>query len=327
MKRKILEVRDLGVEFKMDDGVVRAADHISFDLHEGEVLGVVGESGSGKSVTCLTLMGLLPKPPARVTSGSILFNDRDLLKLSEGDLRSIRGREISMIFQDPFTSLNPYLKISTQMMEVLETHTSLSSSEAESRCIQVLTQLGVPEPEMRFHSYPHQLSGGLKQRIMIGMSLLLQPKILIADEPTTALDVTIQAQILELLKEVNKKFGTAIILITHDLGVVAGLCDRVQVMYGGRIIEHGTADDVFYRTRHPYTRGLMGSIPSLETDPGARLKPIPGSPPDLTSLRDACAFAPRCDRAQEKCHQKRPAKEMIHAEHGFECYYPVELPK
>ncbi|MDB5038752.1 MAG: oligopeptide/dipeptide transporter, ATPase subunit [Bacteriovoracaceae bacterium] len=321
---KLLEVKDLGVEFKTDEGAVRAVDRVSFDLSEGEILGICGESGSGKSVTCLTLMGLLPKPPARVTSGSILFNGRDLLKITEAELRDIRGKDISMIFQDPFTSLNPYLKISTQMMEVLETHTNMKSREAEKRCLDVLNQLGVPEAEHRFNAYPHQLSGGLKQRVMIGMSLLLQPKILIADEPTTALDVTIQAQILELLKDINKKFGTAIILITHDLGVVAGLCDRIQVMYAGRIAEKGTTDDIFYRTRHPYTVGLMNSIPSLEIEPGARLNPIPGSPPDLTNIGDFCAFHYRCSRAEAPCRQKRPLLEHETADHGYECYFPYK---
>ncbi len=324
MKKKILEVNDLIVEFKTDDGIVRAADRISFDLAEGEVLGIVGESGSGKSVTCLTIMGLLPIPPARVVGGSIKFGDKDLLRISEAQMRDIRGRDISMIFQDPFTSLNPYLKISTQMLEVLETHTQIRGEEAEKRCLAVLEQLGIPDPKIRFNSYPHQLSGGLKQRIMIGMSLLLQPKILIADEPTTALDVTIQAQILDLLRDVNKRFGTAIIMITHDLGVVAGLCDRIQVMYGGRIIEQGLADDIFYRTKHPYTQGLMTSIPHLDTEPGARLTPIAGAPPDLTSLGDWCAFAPRCSRAQDICKSKRPPDEKVSDVHLYECYFPIE---
>lgn len=319
----LLEVRDLGVEFVTDEGVVRAVDRVSFNLAEGEVLGIVGESGSGKSVTNLAIMGLLPRPPARITSGEVLFNNRDLLKLSEKRLRAIRGKDISMIFQDPFTSLNPYLKISTQLMEVLQTHSPMTPAQARKRCLDILDSLGVPEPEIRFNSYPHQLSGGLKQRIMIAMSLLLEPKILIADEPTTALDVTIQAQILELLKEVNQRHGTAIIMVTHDLGVVAGLCDRVQVMYGGRIAERGTGDEIFYRTKHPYTRGLMESIPSVDIEPGARLKPIPGSPPDLTELGDYCAFSPRCPNAQDICRKSRPALTEAEAGHAFECYFPV----
>lgn len=320
----LLEVNDLGVEFQTDDGVVRAVDHVSFKLDEGEILGIVGESGSGKSVTCLALMGLLPRPPAKITSGEVLFNRRDLLKLSEARMRAIRGKDISMIFQDPFTSLNPYLKISTQLMEVLETHSTMTKVQARKRCLDVLDSLGVPEPEVRFNSYPHQLSGGLKQRIMIAMSLLLEPKVLIADEPTTALDVTIQAQILELLKDINKKHGTSIVLITHDLGVVADLCHRIQVMYGGRLAEQGTADDIFYRTKHPYTQGLLNSIPSLDVEPGARLKPIPGSPPDLTSIGDSCAFAPRCAKAQDICRTRRPKLEQSNAGHVFECHFPLE---
>ena len=325
MAGKILEVKDLTVEFHTDEGIVRAVDHVSYDLEEGEVLGIVGESGSGKSVGCLALMGLLPRPPAKITSGEILFQKRDLLKLSEARMRAIRGKDISMIFQDPFTSLNPYLKISTQLMEVLQTHSKMTATQARKRCLEVLEQLGVPEPEIRFNSYPHQLSGGLKQRIMIGMSLLLEPKILIADEPTTALDVTIQAQILDLLKEVNQKHGTAIILITHDLGVVAGLCNRIQVMYGGRLAERGKFDDIFYETRHPYTQGLLNSIPSLDIEPGSRLVPIPGSPPDLTQLGDFCAFSARCPKVQELCRKKRPTitHEDGASEHYYECYYPL----
>jgi len=329
----LLEVKDLGVEFQTDEGNIRAVDHVSFDLAEGEVLGIVGESRSGKSVTNLAIMGLLPMPPAKITSGQVLFNGRDLLKQSDARMRAIRGKDISMIFQDPFTSLNPYLKISTQLMEVLETHSHMTPQQARKRCLDVLDSLGVPEPEIRFNSYPHQLSGGLKQRIMIAMSLLLEPKILIADEPTTALDVTIQAQILELLKDINQKHGTSIILVTHDLGVVAGLCHRVQVMYGGRIAERGTADDIYYRTKHPYTRGLMESIPSVDIEPGARLKPIPGSPPDLTELGDFCAFVDRCNRVIDKCRQKRPSVTTVDGSqtggkapstHSFECYSPIE---
>lgn len=321
----LLQVKDLSIEFRTDEGTVRAVDNVSFNLREQEVLGIVGESGSGKSVTNLGIMGLLPMPPARITSGQVLFQQQDLLKLSEPKMRGIRGKDISMIFQDPFTSLNPYLKISTQLMEVLQVHSTMTPTEARRRCLEILEQLGVPEPEIRFDSYPHQLSGGLKQRIMIAMSLLLKPKILIADEPTTALDVTIQAQILELLKEINEKHGTSIILITHDMGVVAGLCDRVMVMYGGRIAEQGVADDIFYRTRHPYTRGLLESIPSVDIEPGARLKPIPGSPPDLTTLGDECAFAPRCQFAQSECRTKRPSLALESDTHSYECYFPVPV--
>jgi oligopeptide transport system ATP-binding protein len=320
----LLEVKDLSVEFHTDEGIVRAVDRVSFDLEEAEILGIVGESGSGKSVSCLALMGLLPMPPARISSGEILFQGKNLLKMSASKIRSMRGKDISMIFQDPFTSLNPYLKISTQLLEVLEIHSTMSATQARKRCLEVLEQLGVPEPDIRFDSYPHQLSGGLKQRMMIAMSLLLEPKVLIADEPTTALDVTIQAQILELLKEVNQKHGTSIILITHDMGVVAGLCERVQVMYGGRLAERGSTDDIFYHTKHPYTQGLLNSIPSLDLTPGSRLQPIVGSPPDLTKIGNFCAFAARCMRAQDTCKKERPRLESRHSTHFFECHFPLK---
>lgn len=319
----LLEVNDLSVEFHTDEGVVKAVDKLSYDLEQGEILGIVGESGSGKSVSCLSLMRLLPMPPAKVKSGSIKFNGQDLLDLSDGAMRRIRGKDITMIFQDPFTALNPYLKISTQLMEVLEIHSTMTQAQAKKRCIEILDQLGIPEPELRFNAYPHQLSGGLKQRVMIAMSLLLEPKILIADEPTTALDVTIQAQILDLLKQINKDHGTSIIMITHDLGVVAGLCDKIQVMYGGRLVEKGSAHDVFYRTHHPYTQGLLDSIPSLENKPGDRLNPIPGSPPDLTKIGDFCAFHPRCPKATDKCRQERPPLETAEGKHSFECHHPL----
>jgi oligopeptide transport system ATP-binding protein len=320
----LLEVKDLCVEFHTEDGVVRAVDRVSWELNEGEVLGVVGESGSGKSVSTLAVMGLLPMPPARIPHGQILFNGEDLLKKSQAEMRSIRGKEISMIFQDPFTSLNPYLKVSTQLMEVLETHSTMTKDQARKRCLEVLEQLGIPEPEIRFNSYPHQLSGGLKQRIMIAMGLLLKPKVLIADEPTTALDVTIQAQIMELLADINKESGTSIILITHDLGVVAGACDRIQVMYGGRLAERGTMDEIFYKTKHPYTDGLMRSIPSLDTEPGSRLHPIPGNPPDLSNVKNFCAFNPRCSKVQDICKSERPSVTSAESGHFFECHYPLE---
>lgn len=321
----LLDVKNLSVYFLTHEGVVRAVDDVSFRVEPGEVLGIVGESGSGKSVSNLAIMGLLPKHVARIPNGQILFQGRDLLKATESEMRRIRGREISMIFQDPFTSLNPYLKISTQLIEVLEVHARMTKTESRKKCLEVLEQLGVPEPEIRFDSYPHQLSGGLKQRIMIAMSLLLEPKLIIADEPTTALDVTIQAQIMELLKEINEKRGTSIILITHDMGVVAGVCDRVQVMYGGRVAERGKIDELFYETRHPYTQGLLDSIPSVDIAPGTRLNPICGQPPDLSRIGDFCAFHPRCSRAQEICRTERPRVADGAGEgHLFECHFPLE---
>ncbi len=321
----LLEIKNLMVEFQSDDESrpVQAVDDVSFSVEAGEILGIVGESGSGKSVSCLSLMRLLPMPPARILGGEIFFQGQDLLKASDAQMRELRGRDITMIFQDPFTSLNPYLKISTQMMEVLEVHTKLTDAAARRRCVEVLEQLGIPEPAIRFDSYPHQLSGGLKQRIMIAMSLLLEPKILIADEPTTALDVTIQAQILDLLRKINKDFGTSIILITHDLGVVAGLCDRIQVMYAGRIIERARPEDIFYRPRHPYTRGLLDSIPRLDFKRGQRLSPILGSPPDLTQRKDACSFAPRCLRAEDRCRREKPHTTWDDSR-SFECHFPLK---
>jgi len=320
----MLEVNDLTVEFHTDNGIIRAVDGASFHVNPGEILGIVGESGSGKSVSCLSIMGLLQKPAARIVRGNIRFMGKELTTMSDEALRQIRGRDLSMIFQDPFTSLNPYLKISTQLLEVIHYHTSISKSEAISRCLEILDLLGVPDPEVRMDSYPHQLSGGLKQRIMIAMSLLLEPKLIIADEPTTALDVTIQAQILELIKKINTLKGTSIIMITHDLGVVAGLCNRVQVMYAGRVVEAGKTDDIFYETRHPYTRGLLDSIPSLDMKVGDRLRPIPGSPPDLSRVGEFCAFADRCTRATDRCRNERPPFSPETEFHGYACFHPVQ---
>ncbi len=319
----MLEVSDLTVEFHTDSGIIRAVDSVSFELQPGEILGIVGESGSGKSVSCLAILGLLQKPAAKIVKGSVRFMGKELTKLSEEELRQIRGRDLSMIFQDPFTSLNPYLKISTQLMEVIEFHSSLSKEKAYDRCIEVLDLLGVPDPDVRMQSYPHQLSGGLKQRIMIAMSLLLEPKLIIADEPTTALDVTIQAQILELLKKINELKKTSIIMITHDLGVVAGLCHRVQVMYAGRVVETGLTREVFYNTKHQYTQGLLNSIPNLEMKVGGRLKPIPGMPPDLSRVGEFCSFAERCASVSERCRRERPQLESSSGEHRFACFHPV----
>jgi len=320
----MLEVDDLTVEFHTDNGIIRAVDGVSFQVRPGEILGIVGESGSGKSVSCLSIMGLLQKPAARIVKGSIRFMGKELTSMSDEALRQIRGRDLSMIFQDPFTSLNPYLKISTQLLEVIHYHSSVSKAEAVARCIQILDLLGVPDPEVRMESYPHQLSGGLKQRIMIAMSLLLEPKLIIADEPTTALDVTIQAQILELIQKINNLKGTSVIMITHDLGVVAGLCHRVQVMYAGRVVEAGKTDEIFYETRHPYTRGLLDSIPSLEMKVGDRLRPIPGSPPDLSRVGEFCAFAERCAHVTDQCRVQRPGLTTEGESHAYACFHPVK---
>ena len=302
----ILDVQNLRVRFETHHGVVRAVDGVSFSLEEGETLGLVGESGSGKSVTNLALMGLIPSPPGVVEADALRFEDRDLLALSDEELRGVRGNEISMIFQDPMTSLNPLLTVGRQLTEVLEVHERLSRREARKRAAAGLAAVGIPEPERRLDQYPHELSGGMRQRVMIAMGLLCRPKILLADEPTTALDVTIQAQILELMQELQREYGTAIILVTHDLGVVAGMSDRVNVMYAGRLAETAGAVELFDDPRHPYTRGLLGSVPRLSGDTNADLDSIKGSPPDLADLPAGCAFRPRCTFETERCAAEPP---------------------
>jgi oligopeptide transport system ATP-binding protein len=289
----ILDVKDLKTYFHTRNGIVRAVDGVSFSVERGETLGIVGESGSGKSVSCYSLMGLIPQPPGRIESGSaILDGDVDLLECSEKTLQKIRGRKISMIFQDPMTSLNPYLRISTQLVEALRMHEQVSKKEALGRAIGALEEVGIQEAPTRIHFYPHEFSGGMRQRVMIAMAMITHPEILIADEPTTALDVTVQAQILELIRERQKANNSAVILITHDLGVVAGMCDRVNVMYAGKIVESGTSDDIFKNAQHPYTIALQRSIPSLGSK-GKPLYTIPGLPPDLSRPIPGDAFALR----------------------------------
>ncbi|TLS37810.1 ABC transporter ATP-binding protein [Pseudalkalibacillus caeni] len=289
---KILEVKDLHVSFDTFGGEVKAVRGVNLHLEKGETLAIVGESGSGKSVTSKAIMGLIPNPPGRIKEGEILFGGKDLAKMSEKELQSIRGSEISMIFQDPMTSLNPTMTVGKQIMEGLIKHQRLSKTEAKSRAIELLKLVGIPNPDTRVSQYPHQFSGGMRQRVVIAIALACNPRILIADEPTTALDVTIQAQILELLRDLQEKMGTSIIFITHDLGVVANIADRVAVMYAGKIVETGTVDEIFYNPQHPYTWGLLGSMPSLDTSE-EELIAIPGSPPDLTDPPKGDAFAPR----------------------------------
>ncbi|RVQ69273.1 ABC transporter ATP-binding protein [Croceicoccus ponticola] len=289
----LLEVKDLKTSFYTRDGVVRAVDGVSFSLEKGETLGIVGESGSGKSVTCYSLMRLIPEPPGRIDGGTAMFDGQDLLQMNEAELRKIRGRRVSMIFQDPMTSLNPYLRISTQLIEPLRLHFDVDKKAALNKAIAALEEVGIPEASSRIHSYPHEFSGGMRQRVMIAMALITEPDLLIADEPTTALDVTVQAQILDIIKKRQEVLGTAVILVTHDLGVVAGNCDKVNVMYGGRMMESGTAEQVFYNAQHPYTRSLQKTIPSLQTK-GAELYTIPGLPPDVSKPIHGCAFYPRC---------------------------------
>ncbi|MFT6396458.1 MAG: oligopeptide transport system ATP-binding protein [Bradymonadia bacterium] len=317
----LLEVKNLVTSFRTDEGTVVAVNGLSFELDAGETLGIVGESGSGKSVTQLSIMGLLPTPPASIDSGVALFDGQDLLKMPAEQLRKLRGNRVAMIFQDPMTSLNPFLRISKQLTEVLEMHTDLNKHQRLDRVVEVLDKVGIPDARDRVHSYPHQFSGGMRQRVMIAMALLCNPALLIADEPTTALDVTIQAQILDILRELRDDFGTAIVLITHDLGVVAGMADRIMVMYAGRVMETAATVSLFKNTSHPYTLGLLKSIPRLD-DGSDRLIPIPGQPPDLSDPQPGCPFAPRCDFASDICRSEFPGPTEVVEGHTVFCHHP-----
>lgn len=325
MSEILLSVKNLKTHFFTEEGTVKAVDGIDFDLRRGEILGIVGESGSGKSVANLSFMRLIPQPPGKIVDGEIGFEGRNLLEFSENEMRAIRGNKISMIFQDPMTSLNPFLKISTQLVEVLREHKGMNKTESLKKAIDILDAVGIPDPAARVHDYPHQFSGGMRQRVMIAMGLLCQPKLLIADEPTTALDVTIQAQILDLLKKLQQEFHMAIILITHDLGVAAQLCDNIAVMYAGRIIEMGSAEDIFENPKHPYTLGLLKSIPRLDEKVTRRLETIPGNPPDLARLPVGCPYYPRCGFAIDRCLREYPQKEMIGASHYSQCWSAKEI--
>ena len=305
MARKLLSVRNLKTSFFTHVGEVKAVRGISFDVNEGEVLGIVGESGSGKSVTSLSIMGLL-QYPGRVVDGEILLNGEDILTYSKNQMRKVRGKEIAMIFQDPMTSLNPVYTIGNQIMEMILEHEKMSRREARARAIEMLKLVGIPAAEKRIDSYPHEFSGGMRQRVMIALALSCNPKLLIADEPTTALDVTIQAQILNLIKKLNRQFGMTTMLITHDLGVVATVCDKVAVMYGGLIMEYGTVDEIFYHPRHPYTMGLLGSIPHVDGGEKRRLIPIDGTPPDLINPPKGCPFSTRCKYCMNVCTREQP---------------------
>ncbi|QEN06195.1 ABC transporter ATP-binding protein [Thiospirochaeta perfilievii] len=302
----ILEVKNLHTYFNTDAGVVKAVNGVNYNLNKGEVLGIVGESGSGKSVTSLSIMSLIPSPPGKIVDGEVLFNGKNLLKMSDRELRSIRGDKIAMIFQDPMTSLNPFLRISTQLMETIELHQKLNKEDARAKAIEMLTLVGIPSPEQRINNYPHQFSGGMRQRVMIAMALSCNPEVLIADEPTTALDVTIQAQILDLIKDLSKRLNTAVIMITHDLGVVAGMCDSVCVMYAGKVVEKASNDDIFNNPKHPYTEGLIKSVPRLDKATSQKLYSIEGQPPNVIDLPECCPFHPRCDKAMDKCRNTYP---------------------
>ncbi|MFT8363205.1 MAG: ABC transporter ATP-binding protein [Sporolactobacillus sp.] len=316
---KLLEVNDLQVQFDIFGAQVQAVRGVSFSLEKGETLAIVGESGSGKSVTSKALMGLIPNPPGKIKSGNILFEGTDIVANSEKQWMKLRGKDISMIFQDPMTALNPTMKVGKQIMEGLILHQHMSKTDARTRAIELLKQVGIPNPEKRVEEYPHQFSGGMRQRVVIAIALACNPKILIADEPTTALDVTIQAQILDLMREIQKDTGTAIILITHDLGVVANMAQRVAVMYGGKIVETGTLDEIFYQPKHPYTWGLLSSMPKLhaKTD---KLLAIPGTPPDLSNPPKGCPFAPRCPHAMKVCVERMPEYTVVSETQKAACW-------
>lgn len=321
----ILKVNGLKTYFQTEDGVVKAVDGISFELKKGETLGIVGESGSGKSVTNLSVMRLIPQPPGKIVAGEVIFDGVDLRELPIADVRKLRGKRIAMIFQDPMTSLNPFLKISTQLMEVTRLHLGHTKEEARAHAIKMLKMVGIPEAETRVDNYPHEFSGGMRQRVMIAMALSCEPELLIADEPTTALDVTIQAQILELIKDLKSRLGTSVILITHDLGVVAGMTDHIVVMYAGKVFEQAPTEKLFSTPANPYTKGLLKSVPDPAHEQGAELYQIPGLPPDVAHLPPGCPFAERCERAEDICRAEYPPFVEIAPDHSSLCHFAEEV--
>jgi oligopeptide transport system ATP-binding protein len=320
----LLDVRNLRTYFETEDGTVKAVDDVSFQLKPGETLGIVGESGSGKSVTNLSIIRLIPDPPGKIVSGEVIFNGSDLLLLPNNAIRKIRGRRIAMIFQDPMTSLNPFMKISRQLMEMTQLHLGHTKAQAYEHAIRMLETVGIPHARTRADNYPHEFSGGMRQRVMIAMALSCEPELLIADEPTTALDVTIQAQILELIKTLKRKTGTSVILITHDLGVVAGMTDHVIVMYAGKIFEQARTTELFSLPGNPYTKGLLRSVPDPTAEQG-KLYQIPGLPPDVARLKPGCPFAPRCDRVEEICRREFPPFVQLNADHYSLCHFAREV--
>jgi oligopeptide transport system ATP-binding protein len=319
----LLQVKGLKTQFFTQDGIVNAVNGIDFDLNEGETLGLVGESGCGKSVSVLSLMRLIPSPPGRIVGGEAWFQGRDLLRMDNEEIRSVRGNKMAMVFQDPMTSLNPVLTINQQVSEALELHLGMDKKQSRKRTIELLELVRIPDASSLIDAYPHQLSGGMRQRVMIAMGLSCNPQLLIADEPTTALDVTIQAQILDLVKTLKEEIGMAVIWITHDLGVVAGLANRVNVMYAGFIIESADVKDLYADPRHPYTLGLLGSIPRLDAEIKSKLTPIEGRPPDLIEMDPGCPFAPRCTFALDRCLQENPKLETIARRHTVACWVDV----
>jgi oligopeptide transport system ATP-binding protein len=320
----ILSVKDLKTYFETEDGTVKAVDGISFDLERGETLGIVGESGSGKSVTNLSIIRLIPEPPGKIVSGEILFDGEDIRALPLEQLRRIRGKRIAMIFQDPMTSLNPFMRISRQLMEITQLHLGYTKDQAYEHAVKMLETVGIPDARSRVDSYPHEFSGGMRQRVMIAMALSCEPELLIADEPTTALDVTIQAQILELIKNLKQETGTSVILITHDLGVVAGMTDHIIVMYAGKVFEQSPTRELFATPGNPYTKGLLRSVPDPTAEQGS-LYQIPGLPPDVAHLPPGCPFAPRCERAEEICHREFPPFVQLNEEHFSLCHFAEEV--
>jgi oligopeptide/dipeptide ABC transporter ATP-binding protein len=321
----LLQVRNLTTQFFTSSGTVRAVDNVTFHVDEGETVAVVGESGCGKSVSALSILRLVPWPPGKIVGGSINFMGQNLLEMGDKDIRRVRGREISMVFQEPMTSLNPVLSIGLQLTETMQHHLGLSSTQALKRAAELLEMVGISEPKRRLAQFPHHLSGGMRQRVMIAVALSCEPKLIIADEPTTALDVTIQAQILELMKDLTKRLGVSLVIITHNLGVVARYADRVNVMYAGKIIEMGSAQQIYHQPHHPYTLGLLASVPRMDQPRGTRLIPIDGQPPDLTRLDGGCAFRPRCRFAVDRCAQEFPPLENIDSGHVSACWRVKEI--
>ena len=320
----LLSVHDLRTYFQTEDGTVKAVDGISFDLERGKTLGIVGESGSGKSVTNLSILRLIPSPPGRIVSGEVLFDGKNLLALSDEEIRKIRGKRIAMVFQDPMSSLNPFMRISKQLMEMTELHLGYSKEKAYQHAIRMLETVGIPDARSRVDNYPHEFSGGMRQRVMIAMALSCEPELLIADEPTTALDVTIQAQILDLIKKLKQETGTSVILITHDLGVVAGMTDEIIVMYAGTIFERAATIELFERPGNPYTKGLLRSVPD-PTSKSGELYQIPGLPPDPAHLPPGCPFAPRCDKVQEICRREFPPLVKLAPDHESLCHFAEDV--
>ncbi len=322
---KLLQIKNLKTQFLTQGRVIKAVDGVTYDVDEGETLAVVGESGCGKSVTALSVMGLIPWPPGKIVEGEILFQGKNLLELAPEAMRKIRGKEISMVFQEPMTSLNPVLTIGRQLTETLEAHLKMDGDDARKRAIEVMNWVGIPDPERRLAQYPHQFSGGMRQRVMIAMALACSPKLILADEPTTALDVTIQAQILALMKDLSREFGVAMILITHNLGIVARYADRVNVMYAGRIVEEGPAKAIFHNPKHPYTKGLLNSVPRLDQTRKTKLEPIEGQPPDLGALGQGCRFLERCRYSDEKCAAEDPPFFQVEENHWSACFHHARL--